>query len=194
MRGRPQHLSPGTRRDAADTTHGVVAEASHPYLRVAWPIALARLGSVSDHYRAPGWFTRNVFNRLVAFLTRQGISVLGSRVLAVKGRTSGEWRTTPVNLLTHDGHRYLVAPRGETQWVRNLRAAGTGELRVGRRAESFRGRELTDDEKVPVLRAYLKRWKAEVGIFFEGTGPDSSDEQIRAIAPKHPAFEVLPAE
>ena len=147
---------------------------------------------MSDHYRAPGWFTRNVFNQLVAFLTRQGISVLGSRVLAVKGRTSGEWRTTPVNLLSHDGRRYLVAPRGETQWVRNLRAAGTGELRVGRRAESFRGRELTDDEKVPVLRAYLKRWKAEVGIFFEGTGPDSSDDQLRAIAPKHPAFEVLP--
>jgi deazaflavin-dependent oxidoreductase (nitroreductase family) len=155
--------------------------------------ALARLDGVSD-YRAPGWFTRNVFNQSVAFLTRRGISVLGSRVLAVKGRKSGEWRTTPVNLLTHDGHRYLVAPRGETQWVRNLRAAGTGELRVGRRAESFRGRELTDDEKVPVLRAYLKRWKAEVGIFFEGTGPDSSDDQIRAIAPKHPAFEVLPAD
>ncbi|HJY74056.1 MAG TPA: nitroreductase family deazaflavin-dependent oxidoreductase, partial [Streptosporangiaceae bacterium] len=124
---------------------------------------------------------------------RQGISVLGSRVLAVKGRTSGQWRTTPVNLLTHDGRRYLVAPRGETQWVRNLRAVGTGELRVGRRAEGFRGRELADDEKVPVLRAYLRRWKAEVGIFFEGTGPDSSDDQIRAIAPRHPAFEVLRA-
>ena len=123
-----------------------------------------------DYYRAPGWFTRHVFNQLVAFLTRRGISVLGSRVLAVKGRTSGQWRTTPVNLLTHDGRRYLVAPRGETQWVRNLRAAGTGELRVGSRAESFRGRELGDDEKVPVLRAYLRRWKAEVGIFFEGTG------------------------
>ena len=155
---------------------------------------LVRLADVSDHYRAPGWFTRNVFNQFVAFLTRQGISVLGSRVLAVKGRTSGQWRTTPVNLLTHDGRRYLVAPRGETQWVRNLRAVGTGELRLGRRAERFRGRELTDDEKVPVLRAYLKRWKAEVGIFFEGIGPDSSDDQIRAIAPKHPAFEVLAVE
>ena len=138
---------------------------------------------MSDHYRAPGWFTRNVFNQLVALLTQRGISVLGSRVLAVKGRTSGEWRTTPVNLLTHDGRRYLVAPRGETQWVRNLRAAGTGELRLGRRAEIFRGHELTDDEKVPVLRAYLKRWKAEVGIFFEGTGPDSSDDQV---APSRP--------
>ena len=77
--------------------------------------------------------------------------------------------------------------------MRNLRAAGTGELRVGKRAEAFRGRELADDEKVPVLRAYLKRWKAETGIFFEGTGADSSDDEIRAIAPKHPAFEVLPA-
>ena len=92
---------------------------------------------MSDHYRAPGWFTRNVFNQFVAFLTRQGISVLGSRVLAVKGRTSGQWRTTPVNLLTYDGRRYIVAPRGETQWVRNLRAVGTGELRLGKRAERF---------------------------------------------------------
>jgi deazaflavin-dependent oxidoreductase (nitroreductase family) len=176
------------------TVRQLYRSSAHGYAR--WPdqphARLVRLASVSDHYRAPGWFTRNVFNQLVALLTRQGISVLGSRVLAVKGRTSGQWRTTPVNLLTYDGRHYLVAPRGETQWVRNLRAAGTGELRLGRRAESFRGRELTDDEKVPVLRAYLNRWKAEVGIFFEGTGPDSSDDQIRAIAPKHPAFEVLP--
>lgn len=146
---------------------------------------------MTTDYRAPGWFTRNVFNRLVSVLTRNGVSVLGSRVLAVKGRSSGQWRTTPVNLLDHDGRRYLVSPRGETQWVRNLRVAGTGELRLGKRAEPFRGRELTDEEKLPVLRSYLKRWKAEVGIFFEGTGPDSSDEQLREIAPKHPAFEVV---
>ena len=144
------------------------------------------------HYRQPGWFTRNVFNRFVAFLTRHGVSILGSRVLAVRGRTSGEWRTTPVNLLEFDGHRYLVSPRGNGQWVRNLRAAGTGELRLGSRAEAFRGRELSDDAKVPVLRAYLKRWKVEVGVFFGGVGPDSTDEQLRAIAPNHPAFEVLP--
>src|SRR6266566_4744830 len=149
--------------------------------------------SMTTHYRAPGWFTRNVVNRLVAFTTRRGVSLLGSRVLAVKGRKTGEWRTTPVNLLDHDGKRYLVSPRGEGQWVRNLRAAGTGELRLGRHTEAFRGRELSDDEKVPVLRAYLKRWKAEVGVFFAGVGPDSADEQIRAIAPRHPAFEVLPA-
>jgi deazaflavin-dependent oxidoreductase (nitroreductase family) len=146
---------------------------------------------VSAYYRPPGWFTRNVFNLLVTALTKQGISVLGSQVLTVKGRTSGEYQTTPVNPLDHAGRRYLVAPRGETQWVRNLRSAGAGQLRVGRRAENFRGRELDDDEKVPVLRAYLKRWKAETGVFFEGVGPDSTDGEIRAIAPKHPAFEVL---
>jgi deazaflavin-dependent oxidoreductase (nitroreductase family) len=148
--------------------------------------------TMTAHYRAPGWLTRNVFNRLVALLTRHGVSVLGSRVLAVKGRTSGAWRTTPVNLLDHDGRHYLVSARGHGQWVRNLRVAGTGELRVGKRAHAFRGRELTDDEKVPVLRAYLKRWKVEVGAFFNGVGPDSSDEQLRAIAPDHPAFEVVP--
>jgi deazaflavin-dependent oxidoreductase (nitroreductase family) len=147
---------------------------------------------VAPHYRAPGWFTRNVFNRGVAFLTRHGVSIVGSRVLAVRGRTSGEWRTTPVNLLEHDGRRYLVSPRGEGQWVRNLRAAGTGELRVGRRTEAFRGRELPDEEKVPVLRAYLARWKFEVGVFFDGVGPGSSDAEVLAIAGEHPAFEVLP--
>ena len=150
------------------------------------------MGAMPPHYRAPGWFTRNVFNRLVAFLTRRGVSLLGSRVLAVRGRSSGEWRTTPVNLLEFDGHRYLVSARGNGQWVRNLRVAGTGELRLGSRSEAFRGRELSDDAKVPVLRAYLKRWKAEVGVFFGGVGPDSTDEQLRAIAPNHPAFEVLP--
>jgi deazaflavin-dependent oxidoreductase (nitroreductase family) len=149
-------------------------------------------GIVPVHYRAPGWFTRNVFNRAVAFLTRHGVSVLGSRVLAVRGRTSGVWRTTPVNLLDYRGQRYLVSARGEGQWVRNLRVAGIGELRVGQRTEPFRGRELPDEEKVPVLRAYLKRWKFEVGAFFEGVGPDSSDAEILGIAAKHPAFEVLP--
>ena len=144
-------------------------------------------------YVQPDRGTR-LFNGAVGALTRAGFSVWGSRVLAVRGRTSGQWRTTPVNLLTYEGRRYLVAPRGETQWVRNLRVVGTGELRLGKRAEAFRGRELGDGEKVPVLRAYLTRWKAEVGVFFEGTGPDSSDDEILAIAPKHPAFEVLAAE
>jgi hypothetical protein len=95
-------------------------------------------------------------------------------------------------VLNHDGRRYLVSVRGHGHWVRTLRAAGTGELRLGKRVEAFRSRELADDKKVPVLRAYLKRWKFEVGPFFDGIGPDSSDEQLHAIAADHPAFEVLP--
>jgi hypothetical protein len=98
-----------------------------------------------------------------------------------------------VNLLTHAGNRYLVAPRGNTQWVRNLRVAGEGDLRVGRRVEHFTAVELPDAEKVEVLRAYLKRWKAEVGIFFGGVGAKSSDDELRGIAPNHPVFRVTVA-
>jgi deazaflavin-dependent oxidoreductase (nitroreductase family) len=141
-------------------------------------------------YRRPGWFTKNVFNRLVAWLTAAGLSVWGSRVLRVRGRRSGEWRETPVNLLTHDGHRYLVAPRGNTQWVRNLRAAGEGELRLGRKTERFRATEVPDEDKPELLRAYLERWKAESGVFFGGVGPDSSEADLRRIAPEHPAFRI----
>jgi deazaflavin-dependent oxidoreductase (nitroreductase family) len=141
-------------------------------------------------YVKPGWFTRHVFNPSVAFLTRMGVSVWGSRELRVRGRTSGEWRTTPVNLLTVDGAQFLVAPRGLTQWVKNLRVAGTGELRVGRRTESFTATEVADDEKVPILRAYLKRWKAEVGVFFDGVSGDSPDDELRRIAPDHPVFSI----
>jgi len=146
----------------------------------------------TDRYVEPGWFTRNVFNRAVAMATRAGLSVWGSRVLVVRGRTSGEPRETPVNLLTFEGERYLVAPRGVTQWVRNLRVAGTSGLRLGRAVEQVRATELTDDEKPPVLRAYLKRWKAEVGAFFGGVGPAASDADLRRIAPDHPVFRIEP--
>jgi deazaflavin-dependent oxidoreductase (nitroreductase family) len=142
------------------------------------------------HYREPGWFTRNVFNRVVAVLTRMGISVWGSRELRVRGRKTGEWRTTPVNLLTYEGTQYLVAPRGETQWVRNLRVAGEGELRVGRRLEPFRATEIADADKTGILRSYLRRWKMEVGVFFDGVGPDASDEALQAIAGQHPVFRL----
>lgn len=143
-------------------------------------------------YQEPGWFTRHVFNSSVAMLTRAGISVWGSRELRVRGRTSGEWRTTPVNLLTLDGEQFLVAPRGLTQWVRNLRVAGTGELRVGRRSESFSATEIGDADKPPILRAYLKRWKAEVGVFFDGVSGDSPDAELLRIAPDHPVFRIVP--
>jgi deazaflavin-dependent oxidoreductase (nitroreductase family) len=143
-----------------------------------------------DHFKRPGWFTKNVFNRLVAWLTRAGISVWGARVLEVRGRSSGQWRRTPVNLLSIDGQRYLVSPRGHSQWVRNLRASGQGRLLLGRRSETFTADELDDQDKAPVLRAYLKRWKAEVGVFFEGVGPDSSEQELARIAPDHPVFRL----
>jgi deazaflavin-dependent oxidoreductase (nitroreductase family) len=148
--------------------------------------------SATAHFerKRPGWFTSHVFNPAVARLTRLGISLFGSRVLEVTGRTSGKPRRTPVNLLTFEGERYLVAPRGDTQWARNLRASGEGRLLVGRRSEQFTAAELTDEEKPPILRAYLKRWKFEVGVFFDGVEPESSEEELRAAAPKHPVFRL----
>ena len=146
--------------------------------------------SSSSHYQEPGWFTKNVFNRIISGLTRAGISVWGSRTLSVRGRSSGEWRSNPVNLLTDHDRHYLVAPRGETQWVRNLRVAGSGELRVGRRVQSFTSVEMPDDQKAAILRAYLKRWKMEVGVFFDGVSAASPDSELARIAPDHPVFEI----
>lgn len=152
-----------------------------------------RSGGAAGRYLAPGGFTTKVFNRIMAALTRMGVSVWGSRVLRVRGRTSGEWRSTPVNLLEVDGRRYLVAPRGHTQWVRNIRVSGEGELRVGRRVEAFRAAEVADEAKPPILRAYLERWKFEVGQFFDGVDATAPDDTLASIAPGYPVFEVLPA-
>ncbi len=145
-----------------------------------------------SRYQRPDWFTTHVFNPLVALLTRLGISVYGSRVLAVRGRSSGAWRTTPVNLLVLNGVRYLVAPRGDTHWVRNLRKAGGGRLLVGRHSEEFTATEVPVEDRPPILREYLKRWRWEVGAFFGGVGPDASDEELRRIAPDHPIFRLKP--
>ena len=142
------------------------------------------------HFQEPGWFTRNVFNRLVGLGTRLGRSLAGSRVLEVKGRKSGEWRRTPVNLLEFDGGRYLVAPRGHTQWVRNMRVSGGGRLVRGRRVEEFSATEVPLEQRPPLLRAYLEKWKWEVGAFFDGVGPDSSDAELLAISPDHPVFKI----
>ena len=144
----------------------------------------------TPRYLQPDWITQHLFNPIVAGLTRIGISIWGSRVLEVPGRTTGELRTTPVNVLTVDGRQYLVAPRGETQWVKNVRAAGSCRLRVGRRVTDARLIELADDDKPAILRPYLQRWKWEVGQFFYGIGPDASDEALRSVAPGYPVFEV----
>jgi deazaflavin-dependent oxidoreductase (nitroreductase family) len=129
-------------------------------------------------------------NPAIAGLTRPGLSFWGSRVLEVRGRKSGRPRRNPVNPLGFEGSRYLVAPRGHTQWVRNLRSAGEGDLLIGRRREHFTAAELSDAEKEPILRAYLRRWKWEVGQFFDGVGPDSSSDELKRIAPNHPVFRI----
>jgi deazaflavin-dependent oxidoreductase (nitroreductase family) len=137
----------------------------------------------------PGWFTTNVGNRFVAWLARRGLSIAGSRTLTIKGRKSGEPRTTPVNPLDFEGQTYLVAPRGNTQWVRNLRAASEGDLKLGRKTRRFRGHEITDADKLPILKAYLDKWAWEVGAFFE-LPKNPTDEQIAEIEHLHPIFRV----
>lgn len=142
----------------------------------------------ATRYIAPDAFTRRVFNPLVSRFTRLGISVWGSRVMEVRGRVSGEYRSVAVNVLTVGDQRYLVAPRGITQWVRNIRVAGECRLRVGRRVEQVSVVEMADADKPEILRSYLRRWKWEVGQFFDGVGPDATDEELLAIAAGYPVF------
>jgi deazaflavin-dependent oxidoreductase (nitroreductase family) len=146
--------------------------------------------AATRHYAAPTWFDRKLMNPLIGAATRLGLSAWGSRVLEVQGRTSGEPRRNPVNPLDLEGERYLVAPRGHTQWVRNLRVAGDGYLLLGKRREHFTAVELADGDKEAILRAYLRRWKWEVGQFFDGVSADSPAEELARIAPDHPVFRV----
>ncbi|MEP6629957.1 MAG: nitroreductase/quinone reductase family protein [Lapillicoccus sp.] len=149
------------------------------------------MNQTADRYVAPTSAGELAFMRAVRWMTRHGVSLLGSRVLTVPGRTSGALRSVPVNLLPLDGERYLVAPRGVTQWVRNVRAAGVAELRVGRRIEQVRLVEVPADERVPVLRVYLARWGWEVGRFVEGLTATSTDGELAAAAPGMPVFRVV---
>lgn len=149
--------------------------------------------TTSPRYLRPGRFLRRVGNPLIELLVRRGFGPRGARQLAVRGRRSGEWRTVPVNPLHVDGVQYLVAPRGTTEWVRNLRAAGGGELRLGGRAEVFAATELDDIAKPPIIREYLRRWKFEVGRFFESLDESSSDEDLLAVAAGFPVFRLSPA-
>ncbi|WP_438827377.1 nitroreductase family deazaflavin-dependent oxidoreductase [Streptomyces otsuchiensis] len=138
-------------------------------------------------YQGP---TTPTVNRLVMWFARRGVSLMGARILTVRGRTSGEPRRAPVNPLTHEGALYLVAPRGHVQWTRNLRASGEAELRLGRGNRVYRATEVSDDAKAPLLRAYLARWKGEVGKYFEADSLDtrSTDEQWQAVASHYPVF------
>ena len=125
-------------------------------------------------YVKPTGFTK-LFNQLVA---RLGLKP----TLAVRGRKSGQWRTVSVNVLEVDGTRYLLAPRGETEWVRNLRVSGEGELRHRGRVERFRATEVPVPERAALMQAYLERWRSEVRREFEAL-PDPAD---------HPTFRLEP--
>jgi deazaflavin-dependent oxidoreductase (nitroreductase family) len=150
------------------------------------------MAEASTQYRKPGTLTRRVMNPFLVLAMHLGISIWGSRVLEVRGRATGAPRRTPVNLLTFEGHEYLVSPRGNTQWARNVRADNDRLiLELGRHRDERTVRELSDEEKPPILRAYLRRWKMEVGVFFEGVSAGSSDEDLLRIAPKHPVFLLL---
>jgi deazaflavin-dependent oxidoreductase (nitroreductase family) len=138
-------------------------------------------------YKQPDWFTTHFVNPLLKGLHRLGISVQGSQTLAVRGRKSGEMRTNPINPFELDGRTYLLAPRGNTQWVRNMRAAGQGELRSGRKVRHFHATEVPDSEKLPLMRLYMDKWSWEVKGFL-GIDADASDEEIERILPDHPAF------
>lgn len=141
-------------------------------------------------YLKPDAFTRRVFNPFVAWLVRRGVSIAGAAILVVVGRRSGEVRRTPVNPLPLAGDRYLLAPRGETEWVRNIRVSGGGALLRGRRSESITVAEVPDADKLPIIRAYLKVWAWEVGAFFEGLSATSSDDEVRAVAAGFPVFRI----
>jgi deazaflavin-dependent oxidoreductase (nitroreductase family) len=130
-------------------------------------------------------------NGIVGWLARHGLSVYGLAEMSVRGRKSGRMQRVPVNPHTHEGARYLVSARGHSQWVRNMRAAGGGELRVGRKVRAFTAVEIPDDEqKALVIRAYLERWGWEVNQYFQGVTAKSSDAELLAACPDHPVFRI----
>ena len=142
-------------------------------------------------YIRPDFLTKRVFNPLLELGMKLGISLRGSQILSVTGRKSGKVYTTPVNPLSFQGERYLVAPRGETGWVKNIRASRTGELRLGGKRERIEVEEISGEEKVPVLREYLKFWKSETSKFFGGVTDESPLEELQRTAPNHPMFRII---
>jgi deazaflavin-dependent oxidoreductase (nitroreductase family) len=141
-------------------------------------------------YKQPPFFVAKVMNPLIAGLTRLGMSPRGAHVLATMGRTTGSWRTTPVNPMEYEGNRYLVAPRGSTHWARNLLAHPEGELRLGRKREQISAELVPVEERARLLRAYLDRWSPETASHF-GVSKDISVEELEKIADRHPVFRIL---
>ena len=147
--------------------------------------------TTTDHYRRPGWFTQQCSTASSPGSPAAASACGAAGCSRCPGRSTGEPRRVPVNLLTLDGVDYLVSPRGNGQWVRNVRANdGRLDLLLGRRRTHHVAHELADADKVDVLRAYLRRWKFEVGQFFDGVDADSTDEVLLAHRPDHPVFRL----
>lgn len=128
-------------------------------------------------------------NQFIGRLIKLGLPLFGAHELAVRGRKSGEWRTAPVNPVSVKGATYLVAPRGETDWVRNLRVAGEGELRRRRRSNAFKATELPDVDKPDVLRVYLQKWGWQVRQIVD-VSADSTPGELLEAAPGLPVFRI----
>jgi len=132
-----------------------------------------------------------IYNRVYGFLVGLGLGFAHSQVLEVRGRKTGKLFSTPVDLLELNGKRYLVAPRGRTQWVRNAEAAGEIALKKGSTRRRFRLRPIPDAEKPPILKAYLDSFKREVQSYFP-LAAGSPVEAFAELASSYPAFELLP--
>ncbi|TRW82340.1 DUF385 domain-containing protein [Mycolicibacterium sp. 018/SC-01/001] len=142
---------------------------------------------MTERYDVPGPGSRLV-NAAIRWLAERGVSIQGSAALRVRGRTSGEQRQVVINLLSVDGRDYLISPRGNTQWARNVRAAGEVEIGPRRRARRRSAVELPDEAKPALLRPYLDRWYWQVRGHIGGLTPTSTDDQIRQVAPTIPVF------
>ncbi|MYT75074.1 MULTISPECIES: nitroreductase family deazaflavin-dependent oxidoreductase [unclassified Streptomyces] len=148
-----------------------------------------------EPYYLKGSPTTIRLNKVIGWLARRGLSLAGSAELSVRGRKSGQMQRIPVNPHTYEGAQYLVSARGHSQWVKNMLAAGGGELRVGRKVRTFEAVELADDElKREVLRTYLERWGWQVNEYFKGVTAKSSDAEISAASPDHPVFRITVAD
>lgn len=140
-------------------------------------------------FREPSGIEK-VFNRVFGFLVGLGLGFSYNYLLEVRGRKSGKLYCTPINLLELNGKRYLVAPRGRTQWVRNAEAAGEVTLKKGSTRLRFRLRPITDAEKLPILKSYLDTFKPEVQRYFP-VAAGSPAEAFRELTASYPAFELL---
>jgi deazaflavin-dependent oxidoreductase (nitroreductase family) len=139
-------------------------------------------------YRKSLW--RRALNAVVRPLARAGLTGPRTHLLTVPGRRTGRPWSTPVSIVEQDGARWLVAPYGDRNWVQNARAAGTVELRRGRRREQLDVEELSPVEAVPVLRRYYELGRTTRPFF--GVRLDSPDEEWLAEAPRHPVFRLRP--